>query len=298
MDKISVVINTKDEAEYLKKAICSVKDWADEIVVVDMESEDKSAEIAIRLGAKVYSHKPLPYVEPARNFAISKVKNDWVLVLDPDEEIGGDLQKRLNRLVENNEADYARIPRKNIIFGKWVKHSRWWPDYNIRFFKKGSVEWNEIIHGVPLTHGRGIDLDEKENLAIIHHHYQSIEQFIERMNRYSSVQAQLLANDNKTFDWKNLLSKPASEFMSRYFAGSGYKDGMRGLALAILQAISEVTVQLKLWQLEKFPDKKLSLKAMIKQMRGVEDDFHYWYADALLKENGGLTNRLRRKLKI
>lgn len=298
MNKISVVINTRNEGEYLKKAINSVKNWADEVVVVDMESEDKSAEIARKLGAKVYSHKPLPYVEPARNFAISKAKNDWVLVLDPDEEMGRDLRKRLSKLVENNEADYVRIPRKNIIFGKWVKHSRWWPDYNIRFFKKGSVEWNEIIHGVPITHGKGADLEDKEALAITHHHYQSIEQFIERMNRYTSVQAQLLANDNKKFDWKNLLSKPASEFMSRYFAGQGYKDGIHGLALGLLQALSETVVQLKLWQLEKFPDKRLPLKTVIKQMRNLEDDFHYWYADSLLKENGGLTNRFRRKFKI
>jgi len=298
VSKISVVINTRNEGGFLKKAITSVKSWADEIVVVDMESEDDSAKIATSLGAKVYSHKPLDYVEPARNFAISKASGEWILVLDPDEEVSKNLQKRLTQIAENKEADYVRIPRKNIIFGKWMRHSRWWPDYNIRFFKKGAVEWNEIIHGVPMTHGKGIDLDDKESLAIMHNHYQSIEQFVERMNRYTSVQAQLLVNDNKRFSWRDLLQKPAGEFLSRYFFGKGYKDGMHGLALGLMQLVSDMVLYLKLWQLEKFPDKKLPLKSVIKQMRNVEDDFHYWYADSLLKENGGLTNRLRRKLKI
>jgi len=165
--KISVVINTLNEEKNLSRALTSIKNFADEIVVVDMKSDDKTQDIARKSGAKVYEHQRMGYVEPARNYAIGKASKDWILVLDADEEVPPSLEKELKKIAENADADYYRIPRKNIIFGKWVKHSRWWPDYNIRFFKKGSVSWNEIIHSVPSTTGKGLDLEPKEENALV-----------------------------------------------------------------------------------------------------------------------------------
>lgn len=297
MDKLTVVINTLNEAENLPRAVASVKGLADEIVVVDMESEDKTPQIAKSLGARVFSHKKTGYVEPARNFAISKASNPWVLLLDADEEIPGKLIPKIKQILKDPKADYFRLPRKNIIFGKWMKHSRWWPDYNIRLFKKGNVSWNEVIHTVPMTQGVGGEVEAKEEFAIIHHNYDTVEQYLERMNRYSTMHAALKVKDGYKFSWKDVILKPSNEFLSRYFFGEGYKDGLHGLALSLLQAFSELAVFLKVWQKEKFTDQNPDLKETISVLKDVEKDLHYWQSDSLYKESGSFLSRIRRKLK-
>lgn len=298
MDKVSVVINTLNEEKNLPRVLLSLKDFADEIVVCDMESDDKTVKIAEKAGAKVFIHKRERYVEPARNFALSKATGDWILVLDADEGISKSLTAKLKKIIDKPKADYYRIPRKNIIFGKWIKHSRWWPDYNIRFFKKGFVSWNEVIHSVPMTKGDGADLDSKEDYAIIHYHYDSVEQFIERLNRYTSEHAKNKIKDGYLFNWRDIIHKPVNEFLSRYFQGEGYRDGFHGLALAILQGFSEFVLYLKLWQMEKFKEKYPVIKEVISEMKEVENDFHFWQSDTLLKEVGGIKYRIKRRLKL
>ena len=298
MSKLSVVINTLNEEKNLPRAVVSVKDLADEIVVVDMESDDGTTEVAGKLGAKVFSHKRVGYVEPARNFGIGKATNAWILILDADEEVPKKLADKIKQIIKNPKADYYRLPRKNIIFGRWMKHSRWWPDYNIRLFKKGRVSWNELIHAVPMTQGAGGEIAGEESLSIIHHHYDSIEQYLERMNRYTSLHALLRIKDGYKFVWRDLLTKPSNEFLSRYFFGEGYKDGIHGLALSLLQAFSELALYLKIWQKEKFADKDVDLKEVVSVMRDEERNLHYWQNDAQFKQGGKLTDRIRRKLRI
>jgi (heptosyl)LPS beta-1,4-glucosyltransferase len=297
MAKISVVINTLNEERNIAKAIASVKDLADEVIVVDMYSEDRTYEISRSLGATVYLHKRTGYVEPARNFAISKAKGEWILILDADEEVTGSLAEKLKQLT-SGKADYYALPRKNIIFGKWIKHSRWWPDYNIRFFKKGHVRWGEIIHSIPVTTGTGAEIDAKEELGIVHYHYDSVDQFIARMNRYTSEHAKLIMKDGYTFKWGDLVKKPTGEFLSRYFFGEGYKDGLHGLALAGLQAVSEFVLYLKVWQTEGFRQKDLEVGKVVSKMREAEKEVHYWQADAQVKNGGGIEHKIRRKLRI
>jgi (heptosyl)LPS beta-1,4-glucosyltransferase len=296
--KISVVINTLNEEKNLPRALASVKNFADEIVVVDMKSDDKTVEIAKKAGAKVYKYKRIGYVEPARNYAISKATGEWILILDADEQAPKALIKELKKIVQKPKADYYRLPRKNIIFGKWIKHSRWWPDYNIRFFRKEFVSWSEIIHSVPITQGKGLDLQAREDLAIIHYHYDSIEQFVERMNRYTSEHAKLRIKDGYKFKWQDLIRKPTEEFLGRYFSGEGYKDGIHGLALASLQAFSELVLYLKIWQKKGFEEGKTQIKGVIEEMKDAETDIHYWQADALLKSGGGIIQKIKRRFKL
>ncbi len=298
MAKLSVVINAYNVENDLPRSISSVKSFADEIVVIDQGSSDSTAAVAKKLGAKVFDHKSVDYVELARNYAISKASCDWVLVLDPDEEIPTSLAKKISVVLKAPDADYYRLPRKNIIFGKWMKHSRWWPDYNIRLFKKDFVSWNEIIHGVPLTKGKGEYLETNEESAIVHYHYDSIEQYVDRLNRYTSAQAKLKLKEDYKFSWHDLLSKPSNEFFSRYFFGEGYKDGLHGLALSLLQSFSELVLYLKIWQLNKFEEKRIALKDVISVMNIQERDAKYWKADSMYKESGSLEQRVRRKLKI
>jgi len=275
MEKISVVINTWNEEKNIKRCLSSVK-WADEVIVVDM-SEDKTAQIAKKLGAKVFSHKYTYYVEPARNFAISKVTGDWILILDADEVIPPSLVKTLQKLARNKKGlTYFRLPRKNLIFNKWIKHSRWWPDYNIRFFKKGHVCWSEKIHSVPLTSGEGTDLEAKEVNAITHYHYQTISQYLERLIRYTQIQAKDLIDSGYKFDWRDMLKKPTGEFLSRFFAGEGYKDGLHGLVLALLQSFFEMVKYLRVWENQKFVDQEIN--GYYKVFESNVNDYLHWQA--------------------
>jgi glycosyltransferase involved in cell wall biosynthesis len=296
--KISVVVNTLNEERNLPRALASVENWADEIVVVDMRSDDATVEIATKHGARVFGHERTGYVEPARNFAIDKASCDWILILDADEEVPRTLASILVKEVRNPRADYYRLPRRNIVFGKWLKHSRWWPDYNIRFFKKGSVSWNEVIHSVPMTKGEGADLDPSKEYALIHHHYESVEQFISRLNRYTTEHSRVLIRRGYKFDWHDIIVKPVGEFLSRYFFGEGYKDGLHGLVLSGLQGFSEFVLYLKVWQSEKFETRDLKIREVIAQMKRTERELHYWQADVLYKRYGGLINKIKRKLKI
>jgi (heptosyl)LPS beta-1,4-glucosyltransferase len=288
--KISAVINVvKEEASYLPQVLTSLRNFADEIVIVDMTPSDEVLHIGERFGAKVLKHKFVDYVEPVRNFAISKVTGDWVLVVDPDEELSSNLAKRLKEEANKSKADYFRVARKNINFGKWMKYSRWWPDYNIRFFKKGKVSWSEIIHAVPITVGIGVDLPAKEDLAIIHHNYQSIEGFLARMNRYTSVQSQMLVGGSYKFIWTDLIRKPLSEFLSRFFFGQGYRDGLHGLILAFLQAVSELVLYLKVWQSEKFTEQALSVKEIDKEFMSSMKETRWWLFDAKIRSKNFLS---------
>ncbi len=273
MGKISVVINTLNNKAEISEAISSVKSLADEIVVCDMESSDNTPDIAKKLGAKVYSHKKEKYVELVRNFLISKATGDWILILDPDEEVPLKLAKMLKGLAA---ADYYRIPRKNIIFGKWMKHSRWWPDYNVRFFKKGFVSWNEVIHSVPMTQGKGMDLPEKEEYAIIHNNYKSVSSYFEKMLRYTDAQRDNLLKAGYVFSWKDLIKKPLDEFLSRYFEGEGYKDGIHGLALSLLQSFSELTLYLKVWEKQGFEEKNLGKSEIKTESNKAIYDVKWW----------------------
>lgn len=295
---ISVVINTRNEEENIERAIASVKAFADEIIVVDMESTDKTKALAKKLGAQVFNHELTNYVEPARNFAISKAKSDWILILDADEEIPKKLASEIKKISQSPETTFARIARKNLIFGDWVKHARWWPDYNIRFFKKGSVSWDNEIHSIPVTMGEGVNIDAEEDLAIVHHHYQSVEQYLERMNRYTTIQAQHLYDKRVSFNPAHFISRPAGEFMSRYFAGEGYKDGLHGLTLSLLQAFSETVLMIKLWQLHKFKKENIPVETIIGAIKNTQKEMNYWTADTRVKEGASIHERVKRKLKL
>lgn len=295
--KISVVVNTWNEEKNIKRCLESVK-WTDEIVVVDMHSQDKTVEIAQKLGAKVYSYKYTTYVEPARNFALSKVTGDWILVLDADEDIPPELAKTLQKLAKKPEGfSFFCLPRKNIIFGKWIKHSRWWPDHIVRFFKKGSVTWSDKIHSVPLTRGEGKDLPAKEANAIVHYHYQSISQYLQRLNRYTAIQAKELIKSGYKFTWQDLLKKPTGEFLSRFFAGEGYKDGLHGLVLALLQAFSEMVKYLKVWEKQGFKAQELPFTDFVPEMKRLGKEVTYWLTTTLIKETKSPIKKFLLKIK-
>lgn len=275
---LSVVITAWNEEKVIARALSSVKKLADEIiVVVDAATTDRTAEVAKAAGAKIFPHPHTGIVEPMRNFSISKATGDWILLLDADEEVPPDLAKRIKQLTKAGTADYYRLPRKNIIFGRWITSDHWWPDYVYRLFHRGAISWEPAVHSIPVTQGRGQDLPPKEELALVHHNYSTVSQYLERVDRYTQ------ANIPVTFTPADLVTKPLGEFISQYFARRGYTQGLHGLGLAGLQMFSEFIRYLKAWQAQKFVAHDFSARDLSTQLKAKAREYRWWNAPSWLR---------------
>ena len=248
---ISTVIVTFNEEKKLVNCLMSVKDFSDEIVIVDLGSTDHTLDIAKKYQAKIFHHHWVDYVEKVRNFAISKTSGEWILILDPDEIITDKLKIKLKEVTKLKDYSAVNIPRKNIFFGRWIAHTNWWPDRHIRFFKKGKVKWLEKIHSYPEVDGKLIDLPADPELAIIHFGYDNLSQFLERQNRYSTIEAEQRFRSGERFFWPNLFWKPSREFLVRFIKHAAFLDGFYGLALTFLMMIYQLEMMVKLWELDR-----------------------------------------------
>lgn len=297
MADISVIIHTKNAADTIERAIKSVLLWANEILVIDMKSDDNTVEIAKGMGAKIISVPDMQFADPARQLGLERAKGPWILVLDADEEIPKSLAETLQQLTENSAVNAYEIPRKNMIFGHWAQ-TGWWPDYIIRFFQKGSVTWPGRVHALPEAKGTIARLEAKEEYAIIHHNYDSVEQFVTRMNRYTTLEA-----GQKT-DTKSLMKSFFDEFERRYFQEDGMMQGQYGYALSLMQSCYMLIVQIK-----KIEQRGFSVDNVSKHMVQVEEelddvyrDLCYWVADMHVKHDRSVLSKfywkIRRKLSV
>ncbi len=248
---ITAVLVNFNEAEKLRQCFKNLADFADEIVVVDLGSTDQSMSVCKEYGVKVFEHEFVTFVEKVRNFAVSKAAGEWILVLDPDETLSRELKDKLKQVSLEGQYQAVNIPRKNIFFGRWIAHTNWWPDKHVRFFKKGQVSWSNKIHKYPEVSGKVLDLEARENLAIIHFGYETVSGFLERQNRYSTIEAENLFSQGARFSWVSFLWKPKREFLVRFIRHAGFLDGFHGLALTILMMVFQLQVMVKLWELER-----------------------------------------------
>lgn len=282
MEKITAIIVAKNHPPYILKTISSIEDFVKEIIVVDI-GIDNNLVNTLKKNKKISIYKineDIQYVELIREKVKNLAKTEYVLFLDPDEII----QSKLKTLIKSklNNYDYFKIPRKNIIFGKWIKHSRWWPDYQIRLFKKDKVFWPEIIHSQPKIIGKGLEIEADENLAIIHYNYQNLDQYLEKAQRYAKSEAKQFIKENKVFTFKDVINKALNEFISRYFADLGYKDGIHGFILSFLQMFYYFLVYFYYLEFKKFKtDEKINPEEYFKQ--GLKQSLH-WKKNKSLKE--------------
>ena len=149
--------------------------------------------------------------------------------MDPDEIVPLGLKTIIREKLD--AFDYFEIPRKNITFGRWIKYSRWWPDYQVRLFKKDKVIWPKIIHRQPKVSGDGYTIEPREEFALLHHNYQNIDEYLSKFQRYAKYEAKEIFESKKELTFSNAITRALNEFISRYFAGQGYKDGGQGLVL-------------------------------------------------------------------
>lgn len=232
MSGLTVAVITWNEEERLRPCLESAA-WADEIVVVDSESTDKTVEVARESTDRIWV-RPWSGFAVQKNFALEQATFPWILSLDADERVTPDLRREIERVVLNDgPADGYTIPRKNLFWGGWVRHGRLYPDRQLRLFRRGRGRFVEhAVHESMSVEGRVERLEH----PLVHESYRSLEEFLLRSNRYSTLAAAEWVSRGRRVSVGDLFIRPLWRFLSMYVLHRGCLDGWRGALLAALYA--------------------------------------------------------------
>ncbi len=244
MKRLSVCVITQNEAERLRPCLESVA-WADEIVVVDAESSDKTVMIAREFTDHVHV-RPWPGFAAQKNFALAQATGDWILSLDADERVTPELRGEIEDVLraEGAAAGYS-IPRRNIFWGRWVRHGRLYPDWQLRLFRRGR--------------GRFVGLEVHESVQVdgivgrlraplLHTSYRDLSDLLSRFDRYSTLAAEDRIRRGRRVTVLDLALRPLGRFLSAYVLHGGFLDGWRGFFLAALYAHYVFVRSVKVWE--------------------------------------------------
>lgn len=246
---VSAVLITCNEKHELERCLSSIKSFVDEIVIVDLNSTDGSQEVFEKYDAKVFQHSRVPYADPIRNWALEKARGDWILMLDPDEEIPETLIQNLTGFLKSDKAGEitaVNIPFKNIFWGHWIAHTNFWPDKHIRFFRRGRVAWQDTVHSYPKVEGKVLELTALEENAINHFGYLSRSEFFRKQLNYARIEARNRHTAGEGFSPVRLFWLPLKEFLARFIKHRGYLDGADGLFLVVSLMCYRIMVEINL----------------------------------------------------
>jgi glycosyltransferase involved in cell wall biosynthesis len=235
---LSVAIITCNEERNLARTLVSVS-FADEVIVVDSGSVDRTVAIAEAAGAKIIQ-RPWPGFAAQKNFAIEQCSGDWILSLDADEELSPELREQIRVLLPSNPpADAYFIPRRNLFLGRWMRFGGYYPDPKLRLFRRAAANFTQPpkfedrpVHETIVFDGESAVLD----FDLIHHAYPTLEDYIEHMDRYSTLGAELLVAQKRTSNsplafYCNVFLVPVLTFLYNYLLRLGFLDGREGLLL-------------------------------------------------------------------
>lgn len=297
--KISIVISAFNEEKMIEDCLKSAKLVADEIVLVDNTSQDSTVQIAKKYTDKIFIRPNDPVMlNKNKNFGFSKATGDWIISLDADERITKELAVEIKKVVLGNDYNGWEIPRKNIIFGKWIEHSIWWPDYNLRLFKRGFGKFaQKHVHEKLDVKG---EIGKVEN-PMVHYNYQTVSQFIRKLDKtYTESEAQNFLASGKSINWYDAIRWPIDDFIKTFFFQKGYQDGLHGLVLSELQAFYAFIFFAKVWERkENFKDLTPDnfFFEFLKEIAVKSKELKYWIYEILMQENPKkkLLYRIRRK---
>lgn len=248
---LSVVIITKNEESRLKECLDSAA-WAREIVVVDDESTDRTAEIATSAGARILSRRM--DVEGAhRNWAYAQAQHEWVFSLDADERVTPELAEEIKRLLtrpEEPEFEVYTVARRNYIGTRWIRHGGWYPSPQVKLFKRSVFRWEETT-----VHPRGISDRPTGRLRhdLIHLSYRDLSDFVEKLNRQTRLEAEKWVKDGRRMGPGKALWRTVDRFWRAYVGKQGHRDGDLGWILAGLAASYQWLSYLKYWEKKRRP---------------------------------------------
>lgn len=254
MNKISLIINTLNEEKYIASCINSAKYIADEIIVCDMYSEDETVNIASSLGARIVFHDKTGFVEPARFFAISQAKHEWVLVLDADEQLSEKLATKLKEVIINSSNDVFLIPILYNYFGKEIKYGGFFSSNFPRFFKK-KIYIDTYTSKEEMVHGNFHNLFKVKNMNrltndyyIFHDAYPTFEKYLQKtLCNYSLIESKGRFINGEEVPFYKLILVPLKEFLKRYFYLQGFRDGKIGLIICYLKSQYTFYTLLNIW---------------------------------------------------
>lgn len=243
---ISLVIITLNEEKNIKRCIESVP-FASDIVVLDSFSKDKTKEIAQQLDARVIEQSWLGFGKQKQK-AVELSRFDWILSLDADEELSTESQNEIKNKFSSLDPKIAyKLPRISFHLGRWIKHGGWYPDYQTRLFNKHHSQWsNAAIH-------EKVEASDFENLEspIKHYVFENISHQVITNDKYSTLQAHELAQNDKNFSYLKCLTKPFVKFFECYILKQGFLDGFPGFIIAISAGYSVFLKYVKLWEIKK-----------------------------------------------
>jgi glycosyltransferase involved in cell wall biosynthesis len=266
---LSVVIITHNEEANLGRTLESLKplvsDGKGEIIVVDSGSTDRTIEIAESFGARVFVEEWKGYAAQ-KNSAIDKATGDWILTLDADEEVG-DVAREFILLVLLGSHDVLNhsagfwFSRRNYFLGRWILHGGFYPDKKLRMFKRGSGRFedravHEDVKLQPDQHAYDATMhyDLGGAFDLLHHSYPTLSDYIDHMNRYSSLGAEMVvAGGRRSFSVVNIVLRPLATFVYNYFFRLGFLDGREGLLLHLYHAVYVSWKYAKAWELSRKP---------------------------------------------
>ena len=244
MNKISVTVITKDEEKNISDCLRSVN-WADEIIVVDSESTDRTAELAKQFTDKIFIRKWEGYV-PQKKYALSLASNEWVLSLDADERITPELKEEILNLAPANYSGF-RIRRKNFLLKKEITSCGWEKDYQLRLMRKDKSSFSDrLVHEKFIVDGQV----EKLKNPMIHYTFTSFSEYFSKINHYSSLKAQELFQKKERVGAWTIFSHTVSAFFAFFIFRRGFKDGVYGLIISLLHSVSTMMNYIKLWELQ------------------------------------------------
>jgi glycosyltransferase involved in cell wall biosynthesis len=248
---LSVIVLTKNEEKHIRDCLASVCDFADELIVLDSQSTDRTVEIARETGARIETRMFDNYPNQ-RNAAIDLAHGDWILFIDADEratpELGREILNRINSSTnDNSELMGYWIPRKNYICGHWVRHTGWGPDYQLRLMRRGRVRYDLMREVLELIIKAG--LEGYLNNPLIHYNYDSWGEFFSRQDHYTTYEAKTLHNNRIRVKWRNFVLQPLRAFWRRYVTWKGYKDGWLGVVLSLIMAYYDFLMYVRLKRL-------------------------------------------------
>jgi glycosyltransferase involved in cell wall biosynthesis len=244
---LSVCIITLNEEANIARTLQSVKEIADEIVVVDSGSTDKTVPLAQGYGAKVFVEAWKGFARQ-KNSSLEKASCDWILSLDADEEVSPELAASIKALLKSDATKHGgyTMNRRNLYFGKWIKRSGYYPDPKLRLIRRGAAEFElRDVHEDMKMQG------ELGHLSgdLIHHAYPTLESFIEHANRYSSLGADMVVRERKVgFSVVNIVLRPLVRFIWAYFFRGGFLDGREGLLVLMNHAAYVSWKYAKAWE--------------------------------------------------
>jgi len=243
MEKISVTIITLNEEKMIGGCLDSLK-WADEIVVIDSFSSDKTVEICRQYTDKVFQ-QPFPGHIEQKNLAIDKTANDWVLSLDADERVSTVLGDNIKKELQNGPgADGYFIARRSHYLGRWINHSGWYPNSNVRFFRKEKGRWGGINpHDSITVDGKTGAIDGD----ILHFPYRDIAHNISTINNFTDILAREMYDRGKRANLFDLALRPHLTFFKKYVLNKGFLDGIPGFIICSLTAYYVFFKYAKLW---------------------------------------------------